>query len=165
MDASPDRCAGLKVVGTAGEPGVCGCKPSSASHGCSTIAPPANAMPWSNMASSRPPLRLCASPRCRLWFASAHCCSQCGEGLPRGKHTRRCRRHQRFRSQAERQQMTECRIPTCTRLASIGHRTCCSACSPTLGQEHTARCDWLLSQGNVASNSQLPASVVTAWMT
>ena len=77
-----------------------------------------------------------------------------------------------FRSQAERQQMTECRIPTCTRLASIRHRTCCSACSPTLGQEHTARCDWLLSQGNVASNSQLPASnsssiqpVVTAWMT
>ena len=113
---------------------------------CSTLAP----MPRSSMASTMPPLRLCAHPSCGRWYASAlqpFCCSQCGDGLPMGKHTKRCRRHQRFLAKKDRSRQTICRVPDCNRPSSIGHRTCCSACSPTMGQEHTGRCNWMSSQG------------------
>ena len=83
----------------------------------------------------------CRTPTCGLTYMGGmpHCCSACARGLFR--HTKRCRRHQRFLLDQRRRRLTSCRLDGCARTSGLGHTTCCSKCGPTMGRDHTSRCN------------------------
>ena len=109
--------------------------------------------------------RVCATPGCGREYARTrhrNCCSMCTVGA----HTARCEadfakfscRLSLAMRREQRGALTPCSTPMCTRVAGLGHHTCCGPCADTGGGDHTTHCSH---RQNYLMMQHTPAAMTT----